>query len=60
MSDERRKPFRPDSIRVDKGDYVRASGMCTCAICGCDYWEHATVKGFEWLHRLCDGKLVKL
>lgn len=54
------KPFKPDLIRVDRGDYVRASGEVVCEICGCKYWEHPTVHGFEWLHRACDGRLLKL
>lgn len=54
------RPSKADRVRVDRGDYVRASGMVTCDVCGCEYWQHATVQGFEWLHRACDGKLLKL
>lgn len=57
---KRRKPYRPDQIRVDCGDWYRASGMCICEVCACDYFAHAPVVGFEWLRRLCDGRLVKL
>lgn len=51
---------KPDLIRADKGDYVRASGLAVCDACGCAYWEHATVVGLPWLHRACDGRLLKL
>lgn len=54
------KPFRPDLKRIDAGDWVRASQYCVCDVCGFQYWEHATVQGFEWIHRICDGRLVKL
>jgi hypothetical protein len=57
---EPRRPFAPDQIRVDRGDYVRASQDVVCPTCGCEYWRHATVQGYEWLHRICDGRLVKL
>jgi hypothetical protein len=57
---ERRKPYKPDSKRVDEGDWVRASGDCICSVCGFEYREHAPLVGFEWLHQLCNGKLVKL
>jgi hypothetical protein len=54
------RPFKPDRIRVDRGDWERASGMCLCTICGCSYFDHANVRGYEWLNRLCDGRFVKL
>ena len=57
---ERRKPYRPDAKRIDAGDWTRASGQCVCDVCGCLYFEHAPVQGFEWMHRICDGRLVKL
>lgn len=57
---ERRRPYKPDAKRVDNGEYVRASGDCICDSCGFEYREHAPVVGFEWLHQLCSGKLVKL
>jgi hypothetical protein len=60
-SEQRRKrPYRPDVIRVDRGDYARVSHQMVCNVCSCEYWEHAPVLGFEWLTRLCDGRLVKL
>lgn len=55
-----RRPFKPDAIRVERGDWVRASGMCICDVCGVSYFDHATVRGYDWLQRLCDGRLVKL
>jgi len=60
MDEETRRPYKPDIIRVDRGDYVRASGMVLCEICGVAYFDHAPVQGFEWLHRACDGRLLKL
>lgn len=57
---EPERPFKPDRIRIDRGDWRRASGMCVCQICGCDYYDHPNVRGYEWLTRLCDGQLVKL
>ena len=54
------KPFRPDTIRVERGDYVRVSGDVECPVCGCEYWMHATVQGYEFLRRACDGRLLKL
>lgn len=59
LLDERR-PHKPDQIRVDRGDYVRAAGDTECKICGCLYYDHAPVVGYAWLHQLCDGRLVKL
>lgn len=53
------KPCRPDAARVDRGDYVRAAGDTVCT-CGFLYYDHDTVRGYRWLHRLCDGRLVKL
>ncbi len=54
------RPFKPDRIRVDRGDYTRAGGDVVCSICGCCYYDHPNVRGYEWLHRACDGKLLKL
>lgn len=56
----RRRPYRPDQIRVDRGDYRKASGRQLCGICGCDYNAHPDVRGYSWLTRLCNGSLVKL
>jgi hypothetical protein len=56
----RRRPYRPDVIRVERGDYQRASHLMKCNVCDCEYIEHEPVTGYEWLHRLCDGRLVKL
>lgn len=54
------RPKRPDAIRVERGDWYRASGDTVCATCGCDYYAHAQVGGYSWLNRLCNGNLVKL
>lgn len=57
---ERQRPYEPDKIRVECGDYHRASGNVTCEICGCNYSEHSKVTGYDWLNQLCDGTLVHL
>jgi hypothetical protein len=58
------RPNAIDHRRVDLGDWVRASGNTVCGFrinsCGRPYHEHPVVPGFEWLRRLCDGRLVKL
>lgn len=54
------KPSRPDVKRMDAGDWTRSSSMCVCQVCGFQFWEHATVPGYAWIHRICDGRLVKL
>ncbi len=60
-SGEPQRPHKPDRIRViDRGDWTRASGLSTCDVCACTYFDHASVRGYDWLTRLCDGRLVKL
>lgn len=54
------KPFKGDRLRVDHGDYVRASGLSICTTCGEQLVSHPHVPGFVWLRRGCDGRLVKL
>lgn len=54
------RPRKPDQLRVDRGDYIRAGGNAECSICGFEYYDHDTVRGFRWLHRACDGRLLKL
>ena len=56
----RRRPYKPDIVRVERGDYVRVSHLVVCDVCGYIYGDHAPVNGYEWLTRLCDGRLVKL
>lgn len=57
---DERRPYKPDQIRVDRGEYDRAAGDTVCETCGCVYYDHAPVVGYSWLHRLCNGKFVKL
>lgn len=57
---EAKRPNRVDKHRIDHGDYVRASGDAYCKVCGHVYDDHPVVVGFEWLHRVCDGRLLKL
>ncbi len=54
------RPYKPDMIRIELGDYTRAGGDVICDICGCPYQDHSPVVGYVWLTRLCDGRLVKL
>jgi hypothetical protein len=54
------RPNKIDQARVDDGDYDRACGDAECSRCGKPYYDHPTVVGFEWLHRTCDGRFVKL
>lgn len=54
------KPYRPDKVRVERGDFIRVGGDMICDVCGCAYWEHAPVQGMEFLRRRCDGMLLKL
>lgn len=50
----------------EQPDFCRASGDCLCPDCGKEYWHHPQAKeflswdGYPFLHRLCNGKLVKL
>lgn len=46
--------------QIEQGDWVRASGLCVCPVCGKLYYDHPYLVGFEWLTLLCDGSLVKL
>ena len=55
----RRRPYRPDVIRVERDEWKRASGDCVCDHCGCLYFDHVPVPGYPWLLRLCNGDLVK-
>lgn len=66
------RPNVIDQQRVKLGDFARAAGDAVCSgalpaphsnrhvTCNRSYYDHPTVQGFEWLHRLCDGRLVKL
>jgi hypothetical protein len=54
------RPYKPDQLRVDAGDYTRASGDAICTRCNVPYYDHAPVVGFEFLRRACDGRLLKL
>jgi hypothetical protein len=57
----RGRPYKPDQIRVEEMfDWHRAGGDCICDICGCKFYDHQPVPGYEWLRKLCDGDLVKL
>lgn len=54
------RPNKIDLARVEAADWQRASGDVACKLCKRPYYDHAIVVGFPWLHRLCDGRFVKL
>jgi hypothetical protein len=54
------KPYKPDQIRVENNDWYRAGTNMICERCGCEYIDHEPVIGYEFLHKLCNGDLVKL
>jgi hypothetical protein len=46
-------------------DFIRADQHCVCGACGKEYRqhphsEHRAYDGSPYLHRICDGTLVKL
>ena len=49
----------------DEYHWARAAGNAVCELCGRDFNRHPMDKthvgfdGHPWLHRLCDGRLVK-
>jgi hypothetical protein len=52
---------------IDHDRTYRASGTCVCAICGREYRHHPVATDAHligwmgpFLHRLCNGELVKL
>lgn len=57
-------------LRAREADFLRmrrASGDCVCDTCGKAYYRHpfarehlSGIDGAPYLHRLCDGSLVKL
>jgi hypothetical protein len=54
-------------LREGNEDAERAASVIVCEWCGCEYWEHPpspfyidTLTNTPFLHRLCDGSLVKL
>lgn len=52
-------------VPQDPYEYTHASGDCFCDVCGDTFLSHpmaADVPGFDgpFLHRLCNGELVKL
>jgi hypothetical protein len=57
----------PDPVRgwdEEPLHFVRASGDCVCDVCGKSYYQHPMAgplfEGRQWLHRVCNGDLVKL
>lgn len=41
-------------------DFMRASGLRECLICGDAFWRHCQDPYRTWLTVLCDGRYVKL
>jgi hypothetical protein len=52
--------FKPDWLRVQRGDCKADRADAPCTVCGCTFAEHAPVQGYPCLHRACDGRLLKL
>lgn len=53
------KPSKATRVRVDRGDFVRVSGLVLCEVCQVEYVDHDPVIGFPWLRHACDGRLIK-
>lgn len=49
-----------DAKVLEDNTWFRAAGLCICPDCGYDYYKHPKVQGCLWLHRVCNGDLVKL
>ena len=53
-----------DSSPEESLVFYRAAGECICETCGKTYSRHPMdgplFDGHQWLHRLCNGDLVKL
>lgn len=52
-------------VLTESEGFHRASGECRCESCGKKYWVHPmdgpdSFDGNKFLHRLCNGDLVKL
>ncbi len=47
-----------DKVKALEADNERIERVCD--VCGYQFWEHPTVPGYMWMHRICDGRLVKL
>ena len=69
MSDIPLPSAHEDSPTEESLAFYRASGECICETCGKTYYRHpmggpfTESMGYErrqWLHRLCNGDLVKL
>jgi len=54
------RPSKPDQIRMERGDWSRASGDVVCDYCSCLYYDHPQVPGYPFIRKLCNGRLVKL
>ena len=46
--------------RFSEPDFYRASGLCTCKVCGRLYYDHKSCPTDPWLTVLCNGQRVKL
>lgn len=52
---------RPELVaQIERGEWFRAAGACTCPVCNKTYYEHPSIVGYEWLVLLCNGQVVKL
>ena len=47
-------------VKLDEGDFLRASGDCICPKCGHQYREHPEDKDCPTFVLLCTGEVMKL
>ena len=45
------EPTKEDLQKIEKNDYLRASGNCECSICKQAYKNHFTLVGYKWLEK---------
>lgn len=53
------KPSKATRVRIERGDFVRVSGLVLCEVCQVEYSDHDPVIGYPWLRHGCDGRLLK-
>lgn len=54
-------PTDDELMRIENGEFIRASGLCECETCGRLYIDHPLFEEpYRFLNRICDGSIVKL
>lgn len=54
------KPSAEDLEKIENNEYERAGGECICDLCLKPYRKHLSFIDYNYLTRLCNGKIVKL